>query len=65
MCFVSIFENRRMKSVEIVQRSGRRRGRMMEGVNLRYIGSSYVNVTMYPSIELLYVYKINFCGIGF
>jgi hypothetical protein len=32
MCFVSIYENRRMKSVEIVLRTGERgRGRMIEG----------------------------------
>jgi hypothetical protein len=34
MYFISIYENRRMKSVEIVLRSGEEgRGRTMEGVN--------------------------------
>jgi hypothetical protein len=33
MCFVSIYENRKVKPVEIVQEGGRRRrGRRMEGV---------------------------------
>jgi hypothetical protein len=30
----------------------------MEGVNLRYIVSTYANVTMYPPIQLLYANKI-------
>jgi hypothetical protein len=36
MYFVSIYENRRMKPVEIVLKKGGR-GRMMEEVNLRYV----------------------------
>jgi hypothetical protein len=46
MYFVSIYENRRMKPVEIVLRRGGR-GRTMEGVNLRHIVST-INITMYP-----------------
>jgi hypothetical protein len=35
--------------VEIVLRRGKgERGRTMEGVNLRYIVSTCVNITMYP-----------------
>jgi hypothetical protein len=49
MYFVFIFENRRMKPVEIVlRRRERGKRRMMEGVNLRYIISTYVNITMCP-----------------
>jgi hypothetical protein len=44
MYFVCVHENRTMKPDEIVLRSGG--GRMMEGVNLIYIVSTYVNVTM-------------------
>jgi hypothetical protein len=42
-------KNRRMKPVEIVLRR-RGRGKRMndEGVNLRYMVSPYVNITMYP-----------------
>jgi hypothetical protein len=41
MYFAFIYENRRMKPVEIVlRRRGRGRGRMMEGVNLRTITST-------------------------
>jgi hypothetical protein len=35
MYFAFIYENRRMKLVEIVLRRGKGRGRMTEGVNLR------------------------------
>jgi hypothetical protein len=58
--FVSIYENRRMKPIEIVlRRKGRwGRRRMMEGVNLRYIVCTYVNITMYPPVQLLYANKI-------
>jgi hypothetical protein len=55
MYFVFIYENRRMNPDEIVLRSregGRRR--TMEGVNLRYIVSPYVNITMYPPVQILY-----------
>jgi hypothetical protein len=31
---------------------------MTEGVNLRYIVSTYVNITMYPPVQLLYANKI-------
>jgi hypothetical protein len=30
-----------------------KRGRMTEWVNLRYIISTYVNITMYPLVQLL------------
>jgi hypothetical protein len=29
----------------------------MEWVNLRYIVNTYVNITMYPSVQLLYANK--------
>jgi hypothetical protein len=58
MCFISIYENRRMKPVEIVlRRVEGGRGRMKEEVGLRYIVSIYVNITVYPPIQLLYVNK--------
>jgi hypothetical protein len=48
MYFVFTYGNRRMKSVEIVLRVWEGKGqKMMEGVNLRNIVSSYVNITMY------------------
>jgi hypothetical protein len=50
MYFVFIRENRRMNSVELFKRE---EGRMMEGVNLSYIVSTYVNITMYPYVQLL------------
>jgi hypothetical protein len=31
---------------------------MMEGENLRYIVSTYVNITIYPPIQLLYVNEV-------
>jgi hypothetical protein len=60
MHVVSIYENRRIKLVEIVLRRGgeKGRGRIMEGVSLRYIVSTYVNVTVYPPVQLLYANKI-------
>jgi methylphosphotriester-DNA--protein-cysteine methyltransferase len=43
MYFVSIYENRRMKSVEIVlRREEGGRGRMMEGVNLTKIYCKHI-----------------------
>jgi hypothetical protein len=58
MYFVFICENRRMKPVEMVPRRGRRRGkRTIEGVNLRYIVSTQVNITMYPPAQQLYANK--------
>jgi hypothetical protein len=30
---------------------------MIEGVNLRYIVNTYVNITMYPPVQLLYANK--------
>jgi hypothetical protein len=48
MYFISICENRRMKPVKIVLRKGGgKRGIMKEGVNLRSIVSTYINITMY------------------
>jgi hypothetical protein len=48
-----------MKPVEIVlRREEKERVRMMEGLNLRYIVSTYVNITMYPPAQLLYANKI-------
>jgi hypothetical protein len=44
MCFLSIYGNRGMKPVEIVLRRGKREND--GGVNLRYIVSTYVNVTI-------------------
>jgi hypothetical protein len=34
------------------------RRRMMEGVNLRYIVTTHVNITMYPPVQILYANKI-------
>jgi hypothetical protein len=43
-----------MKSLEIVLRREKGgRGRMIEGVNLRYIVSTYGNSTMYPPGQIL------------
>jgi hypothetical protein len=67
-----------MKPVEIVLRKGGgRRRRKREGVNLMYIESTFVNITMYVPIQLLYTNKIknhfkkrrssesNYKGLGF
>jgi hypothetical protein len=54
-----------MKTVEIVLRRGRGERENNGGVNLRHIVSTYVNITMYPPIQLLYVKKfkqLNFRG---
>jgi hypothetical protein len=59
MYFVSIHENRRMASGEIVLRRGEgERGRTMERVNLRNTVNTYVNITTYPPVQLLYANKI-------
>jgi hypothetical protein len=59
MYFVSISKNRRMKPSKIVLgKGGGGRGRMMEEVNLRYIVSTYVKITMFSPVQLLYVNKI-------
>jgi hypothetical protein len=52
MYFVSIYENRKMRPVEIVLRKGEEgRGKTIEGVILTKIYlSTYVNTTMYPPI---------------
>jgi hypothetical protein len=56
MCFVFIYENRRMKPVAIVLRRGEvGRGRIMEGISLTKIYlSTYVNITVYPPVQILY-----------
>jgi hypothetical protein len=56
---VPIYENRRMKSLEIILRRGRDGSKkMMEGINLGYIVITYVNITIYPPIQILYGNKI-------
>jgi hypothetical protein len=45
-----------MKPIEIVLRNEKGN----EGANLRYIVSTYVNITMYPPVQLLYANKIFF-----
>jgi hypothetical protein len=48
-----------MKPVEIfLRRRGRLRRRTMEWVNIRYFLSAYVNVTVYPPVQLLCANKI-------
>jgi hypothetical protein len=48
-----------MKSAEIIPRKGGGgKGRTMKRVTLRYIVSSYVNITMYPPVQQLSVNKI-------
>jgi hypothetical protein len=55
MHFVSVNENKTMKHVEIVLKRGKGgRGRMMEGVNLRHIANTHVNIKMYLPVQLLY-----------
>jgi hypothetical protein len=58
MYFILAYENRTMKPVEIIVRRGRRDEGMMQGVNLRYVVSTYVNgtMTMYPPVQLSYAY---------
>jgi hypothetical protein len=50
MYFEFMYENRRLKPVEIVLRirADEGGGKTMEGVNLRYMVSTYVNMTVYP-----------------
>jgi hypothetical protein len=59
MYFLSIFENIRMKPIEIVLRRGEKgRGRMMEGVNLTKIHCKHIckyhNIS---PVQLLYANK--------
>jgi hypothetical protein len=55
MYFVSLYENRRMKPLEIVLRRGETGKRENDGgVNV----STYVNITMYLPVQLLYANKI-------
>jgi hypothetical protein len=59
MYFVFKYENRRMKPVKIFLRRGKgRRGRTMQGVNLRYVVSTYANIPRYLPVQLLYANKI-------
>jgi hypothetical protein len=58
MYFASIYENRRIKPVEIVQEREGGRRETEEGINLRYIISTYINIIMYPSVQPLYVNTI-------
>jgi hypothetical protein len=60
MYFVSIYESRITKPVEIVLRRGRKgRGRTMEAINLTKIHvSTYVCITMYPPVQLSYASRI-------
>jgi hypothetical protein len=69
--FVLLYDNRTVTLVEIVLR---RRGRMMQQVNLlRYIMSTYVNVTMNPLYNYYthikrcpcYLIPDNICGFLF
>jgi hypothetical protein len=53
MYFVFISENRRIKPVRIVLRRGRRGKRGL--THLKYIVSTHVNNTTYPSVQLSYV----------
>jgi hypothetical protein len=50
MCFVSIFENRRIKPIQIVLRRGEGGKRENDGGGKSniYIVSTYVNITVYP-----------------
>jgi hypothetical protein len=53
-----IYENTIIKPVEIVLRRGKEdRGGTRQGVKLRYIVNIYVNITMYPLVQLLYADK--------
>jgi hypothetical protein len=57
---VFIYENKKMKPVEIGLRRGEGgRGRMMEGVNTRYIANTYENIKMYSPLQLLYASEIS------
>jgi hypothetical protein len=48
-----------MKDIEIVLgRRGEGKREKDGGVNLRYVASTYVNITMYPPVQLLYAIKI-------
>jgi hypothetical protein len=50
-----------MKPVEIVLRRGRKGKREQDGgVNLRYIVSTYVNITMYPLYNYYMLIKTKF-----
>jgi hypothetical protein len=60
--YLFIYENRRMKPVQIVlRRRGGRKGKMMKGTNLiKYIVSTYVHITMHPPVKLVYANKCFF-----
>jgi hypothetical protein len=44
-----------MKPVELVLRKGEER--TMKRIKLRYIKIPYINITVYPSVQLLYANK--------
>jgi hypothetical protein len=44
-----MYEYGTMTPDDVILRRGRGRGRMMEGMNLRYIVGTYMKIIMYPS----------------
>jgi hypothetical protein len=59
MYFLPIYENRRMKSVEIVLRNGRDE-RTIEGVNLTKIYCKHIsNISVYPPVNYYMLIKLN------
>jgi hypothetical protein len=58
--FVSIYENRKMNPTEIVLKrdEGKEGEQWREQIQLRYILNTYVNITMYSPLQLLYAKKI-------
>jgi hypothetical protein len=57
MCFVSIYEDRTGNLLKLFQEGEGSRGRMTEGVNLRYIVSTYVNITIFPLLNYYMLIK--------
>jgi hypothetical protein len=56
--FYTLYEHGTLKSIEVILREGGRRGRIMEGMNqVGYIVHIHGNVTMKPSVQLLYTNK--------
>jgi hypothetical protein len=56
MYFESIYKHRKMKPVKIVLRRGSGRKRENDGggqISLRYIVSTYVNITIYFLVQLV------------
>jgi hypothetical protein len=61
MYFVSIYENKRMKPVEIVLRTGGEEKRKNDGggkSNLDLLLAHILNMTVYPPVQQLYDNKI-------